>query len=127
MLKGDLAWQAEFPQAGWHLTAQQLHELAGQTRPIARDRWLAASCHSIEELELAAALQVDFVTVSPVLPTQTHPGAATLGWDAAQTLLRQFNAPVFLLGGLTQQDIARARSIGGQGVAGIRGFWPLTL
>lgn len=127
MLKGDLTWQADFPDAGWHLTAQQLRELAGQQRPLADGRWLAASCHSAEELKLASALQVDFVTLSPLLPTQTHPGAPTLGWDAAQALLLEFNAPVFLLGGLTEQDTDKARAIGGQGVAAIRGFWPLAL
>ncbi len=127
MLKGDLAWQADFPDAGWHLTSQQLHELAGQARPIGENRWLAASCHNIEELQLATALQVDFVTLSPLLPTQTHPNAAALGWGTAQALLREFNAPAFLLGGLTEQDSAQARAIGGQGVAGIRGFWPQML
>lgn len=127
MLKGDLAWQAEFPDAGWHLTAQQLHALAGQARPVADHCWLAASCHNAEELQLAAGLEVDFVTLSPLLPTQTHPDTLALGWDAAQVLLREFNAPVFLLGGLTAQHIAQARAIGGQGVAAIRGFWPQSL
>jgi 8-oxo-dGTP diphosphatase len=124
MLKGDLAWQADFPDAGWHLTAQQLHALAGQARPLVEGRWLAASCHNAEELALAMALLVDFVTLSPVLATQTHPGAATLGWDVAQELLRQFNAPAFLLGGLVERDVEQARDIGGQGVAAIRGLWP---
>lgn len=127
MLKGDLAWQAEFPDAGWHLTAKQLYELAGQQRPVDQGCLLAVSCHNAEELELATALQVDFVTLSPVLPTQTHPGAVALGWDAAQTFLLDFNAPAFLLGGLTEQDSAQARAIGGQGVAGIRGFWSQVL
>ncbi len=127
MLKGDLAWQTDFPNAGWHLTARQLYKLAGQERPVAQDCLLAASCHNAEELQLATALQVDFVTLSPVLPTQTHPGAPTLGWDAAQALLREFNAPAFLLGGLTEQNTEQARRVGGQGVAGIRGFWPQTL
>lgn len=127
MLKGDLAWQVEFPEAGWHLTAQQLRELVGLERPFVEGGWLAASCHNLEELQLAAALEVDFVTLSPLLPTQTHPGAASLGWDAAQTLLREFNAPAYLLGGLTEQDIEQARAVGGQGVAAIRGFWPQDL
>lgn len=127
ILKGDLSWQAEFPKAGWHLTARQLQELVGQSRPLPAGRWLAASCHNAQELQQASALQVDFVTLSPILPTQTHPGAATLGWQAAQQLLRGFNAPAFLLGGLTEQDIAPARSVGGQGVAAIRGFWPQPL
>lgn len=127
MLKGDLAWQMDFPEAGWHLTAQQLRELAGQQRPLAEHRWLAASCHNLEELQLATALEVDFVTLSPVLPTQTHPGAASLGWDVARALLREFNAPAFLLGGLAEQDVEQARAVGGQGVAAIRGFWPQDL
>ena len=127
MLKSDLAWQAEFADAGWHLTAQQLCGLAGQKRPLAAGRLLAASCHNAQELALATALQVDFVTLSPILATQTHPDAEPLGWPAAQELLRQFNAPAFLLGGLTEQDIERARAIGGQGVAAIRGFWPKAL
>lgn len=127
MLKGDLAWQAEFADAGWHLTAQQLRGLAGQERPLATGRLLAASCHNAQELALATALQVDFVTLSPILATQTHPDAEPLGWPAAQELLRQFNAPAFLLGGLTEQDIERASAIGGQGVAAIRGFWPEAL
>ena len=127
MLKCDLAWQVDFPDAGWHLTAKQLRELAGQQRPVDQGCLLAASCHNAEELELATALQVDFVTLSSVLPTQTHPDAAALGWDAVQALLLGFNAPAFLLGGLTEQDITQARMIGGQGVAGIRGFWPQTL
>ena len=127
MLKGDLAWQAEFADAGWHLTAQQLRELAGQQRPLTQGRLLAASCHDAAELKMAAELQVDFVTLSPILPTQTHPGAPALGWDAAEDLLLEFNAPVFLLGGLTEQDTEQARRIGGQGVAGIRGFWPQAL
>ena len=127
VLKGDLSWQADFPGAGWHLTARQLQELAGQARPLAEGCLLAASCHNAEELQQASALQVDFVTLSPILATQTHPGAATLGWQVAQQLLRGFNAPAFLLGGLTEQDIELARTVGGQGVAAIRGFWPQPL
>lgn len=127
MLKGDLAWQAEFPDAGWHLTGQQLQALAGQERPVPAACWLAASCHSAEELALAAALDVDFVTLSPVLHTLTHPDAIALGWAETQSLLSNFNAPAYLLGGLTKQDIAQVRLVGGQGVAAIRGFWPQSL
>jgi len=127
ILKGDLAWQNEFVGAGWHLTAGQLKALAGQGRPLAENRLLAASCHNAEELQWADDLQVDFVTLSPVLPTQTHPSAAALGWHIAEQLLRQFNPPTFLLGGLTEQNLEQARAVGGQGVAAIRGFWPQPL
>ncbi|PWU31416.1 hypothetical protein DK254_02640 [Pseudomonas sp. RW407] len=124
MLKGPLEWLGDFPSAGWHLTAEQLRKYAPNGRPFPDDRLLAASCHGAEELTLASAMGVDFVTLSPVQPTQSHPGEPALGWDAAQQLVEGFNQPVFLLGGLGPQDLERAWQAGAQGVAGIRAFWP---
>ncbi|MGE6190356.1 Nudix family hydrolase [Stutzerimonas stutzeri] len=123
MLKGPLEWVADFPQAGWHLTAEQLRQ-AGQGRPVPAGRWLAASCHDAGELELAAALGVDFVTLSPVQATASHPEASPLGWERVTDLLLGFERPAYLLGGLQASDISRAREAGAQGVAAIRAFWP---
>lgn len=124
MLKGPLEWLGDFPAAGWHLTAEQLGRYADQGRPFARDRWLAASCHSAQELALAAQMGVDFVTLSPLQATQTHPDAAALGWDLAGQLLQGFNQPAYLLGGVGPQHLEQAWRAGAQGVAGIRGLWP---
>ncbi len=124
LLKGPLAWLADFPAAGWHLTARQLCELAQGPRPLPSDRRLAASCHSAEELALATQLDVDFVTLSPLRPTLSHPGAPALGWPRATELLQGVNLPVYLLGGLGPADIPQAWLAGAQGVAGIRGLWP---
>lgn len=124
MLKGPLEWLGDFPSAGWHLTAEQLRKYAPNGRPFPDDRLLAASCHTPEELALASAMGVDFITLSPVQPTESHPGEPALGWDAAQALIEGFNQPVFLLGGLGPQDVERAWQVGAQGVAGIRAFWP---
>ena len=124
MLKGPLEWLGDFPSAGWHLTAAQLRKYAPKGRPLAKDRWLAASCHNAEELALAEQMDVDFVTLSPVLPTLTHPDAQPLGWEQAQQLIASFGKPVFLLGGLGPDDRQQAWDIGAQGVAGIRAFWP---
>ncbi|MDE1163881.1 MAG: Nudix family hydrolase [Pseudomonas sp.] len=124
MLKGPLEWLGDFPAAGWHLTAAQLRKYASKGRPFPKERWLAASCHNAEELALAKQMGVDFVTLSPVQPTQTHPDAQPLGWAQAQGLIEGFNQPVFLLGGLSPADRQRAWDMGAQGVAGIRAFWP---
>jgi 8-oxo-dGTP diphosphatase len=125
LLKGPLQWLEDFSAAGWHLTAQQLRELAHGVRPLPSDRWLAASCHSAEELSLASQLGVDFVTLSPVQPTLSHPGASSLGWARVGELLQGVNLPVYLLGGLAPEDIPQAWQVGAQGVAGIRGLWPV--
>ena len=124
MLKGPLEWLGDFPSAGWHLTAKQLQKLAANGRPFPKARWLAASCHNAQELALAEQMGVDFVTLSPVLPTQTHPDAQPLGWEQAQQLIAGFSKPVFLLGGLGPDDRQQAWEIGAQGVAGIRALWP---
>jgi 8-oxo-dGTP diphosphatase len=124
MLKGPLKWAGEFPAAGWHLTAKQLRQHAGRGRPVPVGRWLAASCHDAAELDLAMTMGVDFVTLSPVLDTVTHPEAQPLGWPRATELLLGFNQPAYLLGGLGPANVAQALHAGGQGVAAIRAFWP---
>lgn len=124
MLKGPLEWLGDFPAAGWHLTAEQLRKYAAGGRPFPEQRWLAASCHAAEELALAAQMGVDFVTLSPVQATATHPEAQPLGWDAASELLAGCNLPAYLLGGVGPSDIERAWQVGAQGVAGIRALWP---
>jgi thiamine monophosphate synthase len=36
------------------------------------------------------------------------------------------NVPVYVLGGLTMDDLEQAQGIGAQGIAGISGLWPDT-
>lgn len=124
MLKGPLEWLGDFPAAGWHLTSTQLQALTAGGRPLPAERWLAASCHSAAELALATQMGVDFVTLSPVQATQTHPDAQPLGWEQVGELLQGFNKPAYLLGGVGPAELERAWQVGAQGVAGIRSFWP---
>jgi 8-oxo-dGTP diphosphatase len=124
MIKGPFEWLGDFPSAGWHITAAQLRKYAEAGRPLPAERWLAASCHNAEELALAEQMGVDFVTLSPVQPTLTHPDAQPLGWEQAAALIEGFGKPVFLLGGVGPVEREKAWSVGAQGVAGIRAFWP---
>ncbi|OEC35463.1 8-oxo-dGTP diphosphatase [Pseudomonas cuatrocienegasensis] len=124
MLKGPLEWLGDFPAAGWHLTAKQLRKYAEHGRPFPLERRLAASCHSIEELQLATRMGVDFITLSPVQATQTHPDAVPLGWAQVADWLQGVNMPAYVLGGVGPGDLQQAWSVGAQGVAGIRAFWP---
>lgn len=124
MLKGPFEWLGDFPSAGWHMTSAQLRKYASKGRPLPKDRWLAASCHNAEELALAQLMDVDFVTLSPVQATLTHPDAQPLGWEQAAQLIGGFNKPAFLLGGVGPVELEKAWAAGAQGVAGIRAFWP---
>ncbi|MGR9116681.1 MAG: Nudix family hydrolase [Gammaproteobacteria bacterium] len=107
------------PADGIHLTSR--HLLALSERPK-RHGWVAASCHNAEELLKAQNLGVDFVVLAPVLPTNTHPGAEPLGWERFSGLVAQANLPVYALGGLSLNDLAKVRRWGGQGIAGISAF-----
>jgi 8-oxo-dGTP diphosphatase len=114
----DLAQSIGFH--GVHLSAKQLLTLNQSS--IGYGFWTSASCHDIDELHLAESKDVDFVVLSPVLPTATHPDATALGWDNFQKLVSQVNLPVYALGGMQKTDFEMARQRGGIGVAGIGAF-----
>jgi 8-oxo-dGTP diphosphatase len=110
--------------AGLHLTSQRLMQT--QQRPLALDKLLGASVHNELELAQANKLGVDFVLISPVKPTASHPNAETLGWERFAELVVKSNCPVYALGGLQISDIAIAQQYGAQGIAGISLFETLT-
>jgi 8-oxo-dGTP diphosphatase len=106
---------------GVHLTSARLLELS--TRPLGPDKLVAASVHDQEQLEQAKKLSVDFSVISPVLPTPSHPGVETLGWQGFQQLTEQATHPVYALGGMQVQDLPTVWQYGGQGIAAIRSLW----
>lgn len=106
---------------GVHLPAR--HLMALSARPPVGNGWLAASVHDEVELAQADRLGVDFVTLSPVEATATHPGVVPMGWERFAELAATAGRPVYALGGMGDRDVVRARQCGGQGVAGIRGVF----
>ncbi len=120
MVNGAVEVAAGRPGVGLHLSSRRLATL--DRRPVGRDRLLGASCHDLAELERAAQLGVDFVTLSPVRQTATHPDAEPLGWARFAELVRACPVPVFAMGGMEEADLSRAREAGAQGIAGISGF-----
>ena len=122
LLKGDLKLLERSWCQGLHLTTRQLMSL---DRPVLRrpDQWLAASCHDEVQLQQALACDMDFVTLSPVQPTQSHPEARPLGWGQAQALTRSIPLPVYWLGGMKPELAERAKTLGARGIAAIGAFW----
>jgi len=106
-------------KVGLHLTSSDLLQI--QSRPEGYP-WVAASCHNLQELELAEKIGVDFVVLAPVQKTDSHPGTIPMGWQKFTELTLQSTVPVYALGGLQQSDLARAIYAGAQGVAGISTF-----
>ncbi len=104
-----------------HLTSERLANL--DNRVGFNGRWLSASCHNAEQIRMAEEKGIDFITLSPVQETSSHPGEAVLGWAQFAELVAECTLPVYALGGLGEDDLARAREHGAQGVAAISAWW----
>ena len=119
LVNGNLELARAAGADGVHLDSTAAAELTA--RPDCA--WVGVSCHDAVELAHAAVIEADFALLSPVLPTLTHPGATTLGWDFFSALAAASPIPVYGLGGLGRDDVALAQSHGAHGVALLRGAW----
>ena len=108
---------------GVHLPARLAATLL--QRPLPANRWVGVSCHDADELAQALRIGADFATLSPIYETPTHPDAAPLGWDRFAELAAGVALPVFALGGLDSDDLDSAQVSGAQGIAAVRGLWPI--
>ena len=108
--------------AGVHLRAAQLHGLPA--RPLPPGLPVAASCHSVEDLQQTGKLELDFAVVGSVLATASHPQATPLGWDGFAALREETSLPIYAIGGLSPENLSEARQHGAQGIAAIRALWP---
>lgn len=120
LLNAPVQIVTELDAPGIHLSSAQL--LGFEARPLGKHKRVAASCHTAAELAHALAIGVDFVVVSPVLPTSSHPGAATLGWAGLRALTEQATVPVYALGGMRPGYLDPVYQHGAQGIA-VRGVW----
>ena len=122
LLNGDPALALEFGLDGIHLRSEQLQAWSREHLPAGF--WVGASGHNAGELARALAAGCDFACLSPVKPTRSHPEERPLGWNNFRELATGAGLPVYALGGLEPADADQARANGGQGTAGITGFWP---
>lgn len=103
-----------------HLSSVRLMSL--ESRDQFKGRWLGASCHDQRQLDKAVALGLDYVTLSPVQYTQSHPDDEPMGWGRFADLANSYPIPVYALGGVGPDDLDRCAKSGGQGVAAISAF-----
>lgn len=108
----------EISYAGIHADSGTLQQLTQRPSGL-----FCASCHTEAELEKAAALHADFMVLSPVQQTNSHPDSDPLGWDNFASMIKPLSIPVYALGGVGPQDIMKAREYGALGVAAISALW----
>lgn len=103
---------------GVHLASSDIPEI-----PAIRD-WLqmpnmslSTSCHNLEELQKSHQYGADFAMLSPVFPTQSHPGATALGIETFKHIAEASPLPIIALGGIHASNRAQ---LAGFGIAAIR-------
>ena len=104
---------------GLHLTSSQLLALTRRPTPYL----LSAACHNKNELLKAQQLAVDFIFLSPIKATPSHPEAMGKGWQWFADHIKNSNIPVYALGGLGVKDTETAKKKGAQGIAAISQLW----
>jgi len=118
LVNDDETLAREVGADGLHLSSAGLAQI--KQRPSFE--WVAALCHSRDELAHAAAIGVDFAVLSPVLPTASHPEAVGLGWQDFAQLIERSPIPVFALGGMQMETLETAWNKGAHGIAMMRGW-----
>ena len=106
---------------GLHLTTKEIESFSSEL--LENNLLIATSIHNQDELLIAENSNVDFVVLSPVNKTRSHPNATPLGWGAFKQLTMKAHIPVYALGGMQEQDLKKSKDNGAQGIAAIGEFW----
>lgn len=83
---------------------------------------LGRSCHSVAVACQALQEGADFVTISPLFASRSHPQVLPLGLQRFAAMRAAIPGPVLALGGINQDNATDAMHTGANGVALIRGI-----
>ena len=114
-----------FHYDGIHLTSSHLfdNDFIDFIHTHLAHKMISASCHNYQDIEQANRLNLNFIVISPVQRTTSHPQQRPLGWENFASLAGLAKMPCFALGGMKTDDIYRAQQHGGQGISAINGLW----
>ncbi len=104
--------------AGVHLPEKGLPTAVA--RRLLPEGIIGRSCHSVASAQQALQEGADYVTLSPVFATRSHPQAKPLGLEQFRLWRQHINGPVLALGGVTPHNALALRLAGADGVALIR-------
>ncbi len=81
------------------------------------------SSHSLEKALWAQEEGADFITLSPIFKTQSHPEVEPIGLGLLMEVSQRLSIPVYALGGITWDRIKLCYKNGAYGIAGIGLFF----
>ena len=98
-----------------------------QDRPCrhrVKGKLLAWPAHNLKEIRAGERSHADFILLSPLFPTRSHPSVKALGCLGFAKLVRATALPVIALGGVRREDQRRLLNLGAYGWAAIDGLTP---
>ena len=119
MINSDTELAYTLGADGVHLNSKLLHSLSDKPANLI----VSASCHNTADIEEAINKNLDFIVLSPVKETLSHPGLVGMGWNRFNALLKKHNMPVYALGGMQRADLKKALDNGAVGIASQRSVW----
>lgn len=115
----DLNLAREIKADGVHLRSSDLLRI----KKIPKNLIVSASCHTQEDIKIAEKLKINFLVLSAVKKTLSHPATKPIGWNKFKELVNKVNIPIYALGGLGANDYEIAIENGAIGVASQRLIW----
>ena len=119
LFNGEIEIAKQAGADGVHLSSARLMALSERPQGML----CAASCHTPAELAHAEQLGCDFVLLSPVMATKSHPEVPPLGWQDFRGMLVDYSLPVYALGGMRPELLSQAWTNGAHGIAMQRAIW----
>jgi 8-oxo-dGTP diphosphatase len=109
----------EIKADGVHLTSKDIISI----KKLPKNLIVSASCHNQEEIDIAEKLNLNFLVLSAIRKTQSHPDIKPIGWDKFENIVNRVNTPIYALGGLGVKDYEVALENGAIGIASQRLIW----
>ncbi|MEN3033632.1 MAG: thiamine phosphate synthase [Aquificaceae bacterium] len=91
-------------------------------KSLSRDLIVGVSTHSLEEAIKAQKEGADFITLSPIFKTRSHPDVEPIGLSALKEVSSAVCIPVYALGGVNFERAKQCYKNGAFGIAGIDMF-----
>lgn len=107
--------------AGCHLPDHRISDLSVLKTDYPQ-LLFSAACHDEASLLKAQDLGAEFAFLSPVFPTQSHPGKPALGLQRAQKMIKPLSMPVYALGGVSFKHQNQLEQAGFSGFGAISEF-----
>lgn len=123
LVAGDAPLAAEIGAHGLHLPEARARE-AAHWRALKPAWIITAAAHSARAVATARIVGADAALLAPVFATSSHPDRAPLGLLRARLIAARAGLPVYALGGVNAETVARLARSNFAGIAAIEALLP---